>query len=251
MQMANHHKSSVLLYLCLFITGIMVIPLLVSCGKSGVSAGSNSNARMQIVNLSPDIQPFNLYAFYIKQGTNSYSYPLASGYFLINAIDTPYQIRTAQTTNGVTPTNLLTLQAKLQPKVPYTWFVTGLRNDSSLTSILTVDTGSLPHNGRGKLRFINVSPGTIGLDLTANSTVAFKDVKYTKVTDYIELTAGSYNLNVAATNAPATVLAGLPNFTVLDGKLYTMYFYGLSNKTDTAAYGANIILNSLPPGTTY
>ncbi|MFA6248697.1 MAG: DUF4397 domain-containing protein [Mucilaginibacter sp.] len=249
--MTNNNKSRLLLYLWVFIIGIMVIPMLVSCGKSGVSAGSNSNARMQIVNLSPDIQPFNLYAFYIKQGTNAYSYPLASGYFLINAIDTPYQIRTAQTTNGVNPTNLLTLQGKIQPKVPYTWFVAGLRNDSSLTSILTVDTGSLPANGRGKIRFVNASPGTIGLDLTANASIAFKDVKYKQVTDYLELTAGSYNLNVAATNAPTTVLSGLPNFTVLDGKLYTMYFYGLASKTDTAAYGANIILNSLPPGTTY
>jgi len=249
--MTNNNKSRLLLYLWVFIIGILVIPMLVSCGKSGVSVGSNSNARMQIVNLSPDIQPFNLYAFYIKQGTNAYSYPLASGYFLINSIDTPYQIRTAQTTNGVNPTNLLTLQGKIQPKVPYTWFVTGLRNDSSLTSILTVDTGSLPANGRGKIRFVNASPGAIGLDLTANASIAFKDVKYTKVTDYIELTAGSYNLTVAATNAPATVLSGLTNFTVLDGKLYTMYFYGLASKTDTAAYGTNIILNSLPPGTTY
>lgn len=249
--MTNTNKSSVLLYLCLFITGIMIIPSLVSCGKSGVSVGSNSNARMQIVNLSPDIQPFNLYAMYIKQSTSSYYYPANSGYFLINTVDTPYQIRTAQIVNGVNPTNLLTLLPKLQPKVPYTWFVTGLLKDSSLTSILTVDTGSVPANGRGKLRFVNASPSAIGLDLTANSTVAFKDVKYTKVTDYMELTAGSYNLNVTATNAPTIVLSGQQNFTVLDGKLYTMYFYGLAGKTDTAAYGTNVILNSLPPGTTY
>jgi hypothetical protein len=249
--MTNNNKSSVLLYLCLFITGIMIIPSLVSCGKSGVSVGSNSNARLQIVNLSQDIQPFNLYAFFIKQSTTSYYYPAASGYFLVNVIDVPLQIRTAQAVNGVSPTNLLTLQDTLKPKVPYTWFVTGLRSDSSLNSIFTVDTGSVPPNGRGKVRFVNASPSTTGLNLTANGSIAFTNVKYTNVTDYLELTAGSYNLNVAATNAPATVLAGQKNFTVLDGKLYTMYFYGLAGKTDTAAYGTGVILNSLPPGTTY
>ncbi|MES2062670.1 MAG: DUF4397 domain-containing protein [Bacteroidota bacterium] len=249
--MVNQHKSSVLLYLCLFIIGIMIIPSLVSCGKSGVSAGSNSNARLQIVNLSQDIQPFNLYAYFIKQSTSSYSYPYASGYFLVNVVDTPYQIRTAQTVNGVNPTNLLTLRDTLRPKIPYTWFVTGLKADSSLTSIFTVDTGSVPASGRGKVRFVNASPSTTGLDLTANGTIAFTNVKYKKATGYIELTAGSYNLNVAATNAPTTVLASQQNFTVLDGKLYTMYFYGLASKTDSAAYGTNIILNSLPPGTTY
>jgi hypothetical protein len=76
-------------------------------------------------------------------------------------------------------------------------------------------------------------------------------VKYKSITEYKELTAGNYNLNVVAANAPTTVLAGQKNFTVLDGKLYTMYFYGLSGKTDSAAYGTNVILNSLPPGTTY
>jgi hypothetical protein len=253
--MTNNYKSRLLLYLCIFIAGIMIIPSLVSCGKSGVSVGSNANARLQVVNLSPDIQPFNLYAqqvtSFIKLTTTAYSYPGASGYFLLNSIDTPLQIRTAQISNGVNPVNLLTLHNAFQPKVPYTWFVTGSLKDSTLKSILTVDTGSLPPNGRGKLRFVNASPGTIGLNLVANDTIAFKNIKYTNVTDYIQLTAGSYNLNVVATNAPTTVLAGQKNFTVLDGKLYTMYFYGLQGKTDTAAYGTNVILNSLPPGTTY
>jgi hypothetical protein len=249
--MANTNKSSILLYLCLFIVGIMAISSLVSCGKTGVSAGSNSNARLQMVNLSPDIQPFNLYAFFVKQSTNSYSYPNASGYFLVNVVDTPYQIRTAQTTNGVNPTNLLTLQDTLKPKIPYTWFITGSLKDSSLATIFTVDTGGIPANGRGKVRFVNASPSTTGLNLTANGTIAFTDVKYKSITEYKELTAGNYNLNVVAANAPTTVLAGQKNFTVLDGKLYTMYFYGLSGKTDSAAYGTNVILNSLPPGTTY
>ena len=253
--MTNNNKSHLLLYLCIFITGVMVIPSLASCGKSGVSVGSNSNARLQVVNLSPDIQPFNIYAqqvtSFVKLSTSAYYYPSPSGYFLLNSIDTPLQVRTAQIVNGVNPTNLLTLHNQFQPKVPYTWFVTGSLKDSTLTSILTVDTGSVPPNGRGKLRFVNASPSTTGLSLVANGTIAFKDVQYTKVTDYIELTAGSYNLNVSAANAPTTVLAGQKNFTVLDGKLYTMYFYGLQGKTDTAAYGTNILLNSLPPGTTY
>ncbi|RYU89997.1 DUF4397 domain-containing protein [Mucilaginibacter terrigena] len=249
--MANTNKSSILLGLCLFIAGVMVIPMLASCGKNGVSASSGLNARLQMVNLSPDVQPFKLYAQYIKQSENAYSYPNNSNYFLVNTVDTPLQIRTAQIVNGVNPVNLLTLPGSLKPNIPYTWFVTGLLSDSSLTSILTVDTASLPANGRGKIRFINASPNSPSLILTANDTIAFKNVAYKAQTDFIELTAGSYNLNVSAANAPKIVLSGKPNFSVLDGKLYTMYFYGLSNRADSATYGTNIILNSLPPGTKY
>jgi hypothetical protein len=247
----NKNKSGVLLGLCLLLAGVMVIPMLASCGKAGVNASSGLNARLQIVNLSADIQPFNLYAHFVKQGTNAYYYPSASGYFLINTIDTPLQIRTAQTVNGVSPTNLLSLPGSLKPNIPYTWFVTGIRADSTLESVLTVDTGSVPANGRGKIRFVNTSPGTTGLNLTANGTIAFTNIAYKGQTNFVELTAGSYDLNVSATGTPATVLANIKNFTVLDGKLYTVFFYGLSNRADSATYGANVILNTLPPGTKY
>ncbi|GGH20381.1 DUF4397 domain-containing protein [Mucilaginibacter phyllosphaerae] len=248
--MPKNNKSSLLLGLCLLITGVMVVPMLASCGKSGVNA-TNANARLMMVNVSPDIQPYNLYARYIKQGTNSYSYPNAYAYFLVNTTDLPLQIRTAQTINGVNPTNLLTLPDTLKPNTPYTWFVTGLRADGSLASILTVDTGSMPAIGRGKVRFVNVSPANLKLNLALNDTLAFKSVAYKSITSFVEVTAGSYNFNIAETGAPNTVLAPITNFNVLDGKLYTVYFYGLSNTSDTAKYGANILLNSLPAGTKY
>jgi hypothetical protein len=250
MNKSDNH-SGILLALCLFITGLMGISLLASCGKSSVGTSSNSNARLQIVNASPGIQPFNLYALFIKQGTSAYSYPSASGYFLVSSIDTPLQIRTSVTTNGARPVNLLTLPGSLKPNTPYTWFITGIYANNSLASVLTVDTGSTPAIGRSKIRFVNVSPGSPNLTLTANDSVAFKAVKYKDVTKFVELTAGTYNLNVTATSNPLVMLGQMPNFTMLDGRLYTMYFYGLSNRADSAAYGANIILNSLPPGTKY
>ena len=107
--MANKNKSGILLGLSLVILGSLILPLIQSCSKTGVNASSGTNARLQIVNLSPDIQPFNLYAFFIKQGTVVYSYPNASGYFLVNSIDTPLQIRTSTTTNGINQINLLTI----------------------------------------------------------------------------------------------------------------------------------------------
>ncbi|MBK0378390.1 DUF4397 domain-containing protein [Mucilaginibacter segetis] len=242
--MMNKNKSGVMLYLCIIIAGVLFVSSFISCGKEGTNIGT-ANAKLNIVNLSLDVQPFNLYTHFFKQNSNNYRYPNASGYFLLNIADTPFQIRPA-ITNGVNQLNLLTLQTPLQQHVNYTWFVTGLRADSSLATVLTVDTGSLPAIGRGKIRFVNASPGSVGLNMTANDTLAFSKVAYKQVTDYIEVTAGSYDLNFTATSAPSTVLKTLKNVPVLDGKLYTIYAYGLTNRTDTAAFGANIILNTLP-----
>jgi len=245
--MINNNKSSILLYLCLFITGVMVIPTLASCGKENTTT-SRLNARLQIVSLSPDLPPFNLLAKYLRVGTNAYRYPSASGYFLISTADTPLQIRRAQTNNGVDQTNLLSLDRSLKPGIPYTWFVTGIFADT-LVSIFTTDTGSTPGIGRGKIRFVNAAPGTTGLDLTANDTLAFTKTTFEKVTDYKEVTAGSYNLNISATNKPKTILKQIPNFTVLDGKLYTIYAYGILNGPDTSAFNAGVILNTIPEKT--
>lgn len=245
--MSNNNKSGILLYLCLFIAGVMVIPTLASCGKENTTT-SNLNARLNIVDVSPDAPPFNLYARYLPVGTTVYRYPNASGYFLISTAEVPLQIRRAQTTNGVDQTNLLSLSDSLHRSIPYTWFITGIYADT-LVSILTTDTGSVPGIGRGKIRFVNASPGSTGLNLTANDTLAFTKTTFKKVTDYKEVTAGSYNLNISATNKPTTVLKQLQNFTVLDGKLYTVYAYGILNGPDTSAFNAGFILNTIPEKT--
>ena len=241
--MINKSKSGILKYLCIFIAGVLVIHQLVSCGKEGTNLGT-ANAYLNIVNLSPNINPVNLYTQYIRQ-TARYTYPNASGYFLQNIIDTPLQLRPALTNNS-SQLNLLQLDHKLLKNVRYTWFITGLRSDSSFTSIFTTDSGSVPAIGRAKIRLVNASPGSAGLNLAANDSVAFTKVAYKDVTDYIEITAGAYNFVLTPTATPKTILKTLANFTVLDGKLYTIYTYGLPNRTDTAAFNAGVVLNTIP-----
>ncbi|RFZ95129.1 DUF4397 domain-containing protein [Mucilaginibacter conchicola] len=251
--MIQKNNSGVMVYLILFIAGIMIVPMFSSCGKGEGVSSSNNNARLGVVNLSPDVLPFKLYGRYIVQGTNSYSYPFASSYTLINVADTPIQIRTAQTANNVNPTNLLTLTGGLLRNTPYTLFVMGLLKDNSLTSVLTVDTSSLPANGRGKIRLVNgITNVPSGINLTLNDTTAFRKVNFKGNTQFIEVTAGTYNINIVPNNNPTKPLTGLTNFTILDGKMYTIFSYGLSSSTsDSVSYGINTILNTLPPNTRY
>lgn len=225
------------------ITAVLLIPQLVSCSKEGATPNT-ANAYLNIVNLSPDIRPFNLYAEFLRQGTTQYSYPNASGYFLQNIADTPLQIRSAVL--NIIDTLNFGLGRSLNQNVRYTWFITGLRGDSSISSILTVDSGSAPGLGRSKVRLVNASPGSVGLSLFANDSLAFSNITYKKVSDYREVTSGSYNFKLTTTNAPGVALTTLRNLTVLDGKLYTIYTYGLLNRTDTSSFSANIILNTIP-----
>lgn len=244
--MASNNRSSILKYLCFFICGVLIVPQLVSCGKDSTTTSLGTvNAYLNIVNVSPNINPVNLYATYVKQGATVYRYPTPSDYFLMNIVDTPLQIRPALTTTS-SQTNLISLPRSLNRNIRYTWFLTGLRTDSAFSYILTVDSGAIPPAGRSKVRMVNASPGTTGLNLTANDSLAFSKVAYKGVTAYKELTSGTYDFKFTSGAATSTILSTMKNITVLDGKLYTIYTYGLLNRTDSAAFNAGIILNTIP-----
>jgi len=221
------------------------MPFLSSCGKSKNSSAAALNIQYQIVNLNSGIGSVDLYVNYIKVNSYSYFYPNASGYFYLPSITTPFQIRkgTSLTPGTVAPSfNILTLNDALKPNTKYTLMLMGT-DTSTLSHIFTADTSSIPSQGKGKLRFVNASPNNLGqVSLTANDTTVFAGVPYKTMTKFIELTAGTYDFKMYQTGSPA-VLLDRPHVTIQDGRVYTLYCYGLANRTDSLAFGAGFITN--------
>ncbi|RVU00207.1 DUF4397 domain-containing protein [Mucilaginibacter limnophilus] len=217
--------------------------LLSSCGNNGNINPVEAKIQYQVLNLSYDILPVNLYVNYLKQNSSSIRYPSGSGYIGLTTIDTPFQIRSAQTNTTV---NLLKIDStKLSRDTKYTVYIVGSRKDSTLDYIFTVDTSRVPAVGKGKVRFVNAAPQVTGADsltITANDVVAFSK-KYKGVSDYIELTSGMYNFVIHPNNNLNQTLVTLPNTTIQDGRLYTIYTYGLAFRTDTTAFNAQILNN--------
>jgi hypothetical protein len=215
--------------------------LLSSCGKT-TTLPAGSNVLYQVINLSPDLLPVNLYIDNTKKNSTPFYYAVASGYFSVTSVDTPYQIRSASVL--VSTTNILSLNNLLKNNTRYTLFITGYLANSSVTSIFTTDTASTPSAGLGKVRFVNASIGSGGLDITANGTAAFSNQVYKNVSGYIELPAGNYDFKVYPTGVTSTLLSDLPGITVQDGKLYTLYCKGVVGRTDSAAFGSAILNNN-------
>ncbi len=237
--MAERNKAMVFLFLCS--VGIMVISFIASCGKSGNTAPVGSNVQMQVINLSPDLLAVNLWVSYVKQNKTPYTYPAPSGYFTLGNIDTPIQVRSYFA--SVSTTNLLSLNNVLKSNLKYTLFITGLRADSSVTPIFTVDTAASPTVGRGKIRFVNASPRSNGLDITANGTLAFTNQTYKNISKFIEIPPGNYDFKIMPTGTTANILADMPGVTILDGKIYTLYCYGVAGGADSVAFSAGILSN--------
>jgi hypothetical protein len=138
---------------------------------------------------------------------------------------------------------VFSMDTVLKNNVRYTLFVTGYFANKSIIPILTVDTSSLPTVGRGKIRFVNASPGSGGLDITANGTIAFANSTYPKVSKFTELPAGNYDFKVFP-NGSTNLILDFPGITVQDGKIYTMYTHGIVGRVDSAAFGLGVINNN-------
>jgi hypothetical protein len=242
--MASRRNINIFTWLFLFIGGTFFVSGITSCGKQTSASPAGLNVQYQILNLSPDLMPVNLFIDFKQVNqlngiSNPFIYSVSHGYFYVPSIDTPYQIRSAL----VAGTELFPRVDVLKSGLKYTLFITGSVTDKSLTSIFTVDTASSPAIGRGKIRFVNASPtATGGLDIFANGTLAFGKVLYPAFSKYIELPNGNYDFQINATGS-STVLKDLPAVTIQDGRLYTIYAYGYTTRIDTAAFNAAVITN--------
>ncbi len=234
------------LFLFLLIGGFFCFPFLSSCGKAGNSNAVSFNIQYQVINLSPDLGPVSLYIDFKNNRNAAYYYAIPSGYFYLTSIDTPFQIRRSPNSipgTVVSTENLFSLNNALKANLKYTLFIAGFNRDSSLSSVFLTDTSALPKIGYGKVRFLNVSPFSPNFDVVANGVSAFTNQQYLKVSPYIEMPAGNYNFQIFATGTSTPIIGTIQNVTVQDGKLYTMYTYGLAGRTDSLAFGKGVIVN--------
>jgi len=243
--MKEKNNCKPLLYLLYCIAGVFFVSAIQSCGKAGGASATGLNIEYEIFNLSPNLGGINLYIKFNPVNTNPFIFNNAPAYFFVPFTDTPYQFRQAITTStalGSGPT-LFSSDEILTTGLKYSLFVFGTFNDKSFQQILTVDTATAPALGRGKVRFINISPtGTGGLDVYANGTKLFSALVYAKVSPWVEVPVGNYDFQIETTGT-TNVLQDIPAYDIQDGRLYTIYAHGYSNRTDSALFNAGVIIN--------
>lgn len=226
----------VLSVLFLIVTGVMLVPMLSSCGKDSPASPTGLNTQLNIINVGPDRFPVDFYINLRKQNKVSYTYSIPSGYFYLASQDIPIQLRTQLNQIVFNKDSALAVNCK------YTVFVTGLVSEKTNTTIFVTDTDTAPTLGRTKVRFINASAKAVNLDIYANGTLAFPSRGFISVSKYLEIPAGIYDFKICPAGTQA-VLADLPNTTVQEGRLYTLYTRGVVGRTDSAAFAASLLTN--------
>jgi len=236
---SNDYRMGTIRTLLAGTAAALLVFVISSCSKTGNASPTGLNIKYEILNLSPDMLPVDLFIDNKQVNSSPYIFGVRQGYFYVPSTDVPYQIRSVEYSG----TTYLTRSDVLASGASYTLFIVGALADKSDTTIFTVDTAAAPTSGRGKIRFVDASPSaTGGLDVLANDSTLFSGVKYQKISSYIELPVGNYDLKIQPTGT-ATVIKELTPVTIQDGRLYTLYTYGYTSRADTAAFNAAVITN--------
>lgn len=236
-------KKPKLLFLSLIITCSAL--LIFSCNNSGVSPTNYS--RVQVVNTLAGSTPLYFLLNSTRRYTSTITFPAASGYVSVTPATyfVTFQLATTSSVSLNTDTTV-TANRNLDLKLDssYSVFLTG--STSNYTLLTTHDDLTNPSVGKAKMRFINTSTNSGGLDVTINGTKAYTNIAYKGVGPYIQVPAGIYEFRANKTGSTNT-LATLSNLTLADGKVYTVYAAGLvGSTTSNAAFGLNLITNLLP-----
>ncbi len=242
------NKNNIWVWFCLCVAGVFFISALQSCGKSDNASPQGLNIQYEVFNLSPDLGPVALFITYnqVSAPTSPFIFGInenpSTNYFYVPKTDTPYQFKPILA-NGSAGTVIFSRDDILKTGLRYSLFITGTQTNNTLKQIFTIDTAATPSAGHGKIRFVNAAPLTFGgLDLYANGTKAFSTINYPNYTGYIELPVGNYNFQVTASGSTAT-LNQPPPVTIVNGRLYTLYAYGYTSRTDSAAFNLGVITN--------
>lgn len=114
---------------------------------------------------------------------------------------------------------------------------------SKLSALVLEDDLTAPAAGKAHVRFVHLSPNAPAVDIAVTGgSVVYSDYSFKEASPFTPLAAGTYNLEVRLAGT-STVVLPLPNISLANGMIYTVFARGFVGGTGTQALGASIIMN--------
>ncbi|WP_245602221.1 DUF4397 domain-containing protein [Peribacillus kribbensis] len=177
-------------------------------------------ARVRIIHASPDASAVDIYINGVR-ALRDVSYKQASSYLPLP--EGRYQIDIYPA--GTMVSTLISRKVTVEGGKFYTLAAIGPASHLRLMPIL--DNPFVPH-GETKIRFAHFSPDAPAVDIAVkNGEVIFPNVSFRRITDYIQLTPMTVDLEVRAAGTNTVVLS-LPNVRLNPNTAYTAIAIGLA-----------------------
>ena len=127
---------------------------------------------------------------------------------------------------GKTEPQVISATLNLAPDKDYT--VVAVNTLGNIEPLVLEDNNAAPAAGKAHVRFVHASPDAPAVDVAVkDGPVIFSNVPFKGVGDYAPVDAGTYNLEVRLAGTD-TVALEVPNVTLNDGTVYTVFAMGLA-----------------------
>lgn len=181
------------------------------------ASAQTGNAKVRIVHASPDAPAVDIYVNGAKTLTNV-PFFTASDY-----LDLPAGSYRVQVTPTGQPASAAVIDATATIEAGKAYTIAATGQVANIQPTIIVDDLSAPAAGKAKVKVYHFSPDAPAVDVklkggaTLISNLAFPDGS-----DYLEVDAGSYDLEVTPTGASAVVI-DLPGTSLEAGKIYSVF----------------------------
>lgn len=183
-------------------------------------AGNMGTARVRVIHASPDAPAVDVWV----EGAPAFTdvaFADITAFAQLPAGTYNVQVVPAGATSPV----VINADLTLVDGTDYTVIATDFLNN--ITPIILTASGGGPAPGNAWVRFFHGSPDAPAVDIAvAGSSVLFGNVAFQQSAEYLEVPAGTYDLE-ARVAGTSTVALPLPGVTLADGGVYTAYAVGL------------------------
>lgn len=220
--------------------------LLISCGEdSKTDLDMNGEAGIMLVHSAPQTEDFRLFI----DSSAIYNTAISFGdktQYLVSKVGR----RKAQIKLSPSEEIIINQDIYINPNRYYTFFIADKKNEAEGRAFVAVTDNLIKPAREGvRLRFINMVPDTLRLDLRTQfstdtvSKLTFSNAAFKSVSTFQAFKAGTYTFEALKAGQPDTVIR-TQTYTFEEGKNYTMWVGGLLGGQGNKAIRAYIIENN-------
>jgi uncharacterized protein (UPF0264 family) len=184
-------------------------------------------AQVRVIHASPDAPAVDVYVDGVRAIQNL-AFGAATPFTALPAGSRSVKVYAAGADPAIS-SPVINADLTLTANTYYSVFATGTL--AEIAPLVTTDTLAPPASGQARVRVIHASPDAPAVDVAVQGgPVLFSNLAFRQVAEYIEVPAGTYNLEVRLAGTPTVVLP-VPNYLLEAGKTYSIAAIGLAGGT--------------------
>ncbi|MBD3401748.1 DUF4397 domain-containing protein [candidate division GN15 bacterium] len=201
-------------------------------GDQFVDLTAAGTSEVMVVHASPDAPGVDLLIDDVVTNSAALSFPNNTPYLTLADGSRNVKVNASGTSTTVIDADLSLVDGNA-----YTVFA--IDSLASIEPLLLTDDLTAPASGNAHVRFVHLSPDAPAVDITlTDGTVIFGDYSFRQSSNFTPLAAQTVTLEVRL-QGTSTVVLTVPNVTLQDGKIYTVWASGF-----VANLAAQIIENN-------